>query len=549
MATPDLTAEGSGYYRTYVDGVEQSQHVTERKAIQAVYELREAHPEAEVTYDHDYRVVVGGQVEPSEPEPDPEPEPEPTPEGDPELPRVTVDQLRPTTSRTVSVATRTELDAALADVQPGDEIVVNADLPGPIVLPTVGATGWAVLRGPLGEGRIGAADFIPSIPFDGNSGAIRAEGVRGWWVEGLDARPDTGICREAFVAQSAQDIRFHRVRAWAPGDLSARQIRRGVRLNGVRVAVTGSRIEGVIRSGAQSQGIGIWSGPGPYLIEDNFIESLNQQVLVGGGKPASLADNPSDGTIRRNHLYTRPSWRDITGTIMVLEWKAGERWLAEENVVENDFQGFVMVVKAPSLTQGVEGQRSGDISFRRNRYIGEFTGVGGYMLHRGASSEHTVDASRFLLEDELYEVERDGRSIRLASAPDGVVLRRVTCPASHSSLELLNEAPAGESPRLVIESYRSMDGLYGIWLTDSEFAEGFQSAYPEHAISDYWMRHADPGTARCFRHPKIPDTVLADQQAGLHCVQTEAEIPAEVGADAAVVRAATEGVRDPDRPA
>lgn len=81
MTTPDLTAEGSGYYRTYVNGEPVSQHTTERKAIQKVYELREANPAAEVTYDHDYRVVVGGQQAPApDPEPEPEPEPEPTPD-------------------------------------------------------------------------------------------------------------------------------------------------------------------------------------------------------------------------------------------------------------------------------------------------------------------------------------------------------------------------------------------------------------------------------------------------------------------------------------
>lgn len=77
MTVPDLTAEGSGYYRVYVDGVEVSQHTTERKAIQRAMSEREANPEAVVLYDHDYRVSVGAAEEVVEPEPEPEPEPTP----------------------------------------------------------------------------------------------------------------------------------------------------------------------------------------------------------------------------------------------------------------------------------------------------------------------------------------------------------------------------------------------------------------------------------------------------------------------------------------
>ena len=53
-----LTAIGGGYYRVYRDGVEFSEHTTERKAIESAYQCKADYPCARVTYKHDYEVEV-----------------------------------------------------------------------------------------------------------------------------------------------------------------------------------------------------------------------------------------------------------------------------------------------------------------------------------------------------------------------------------------------------------------------------------------------------------------------------------------------------------
>ena len=50
------TARGS--YRVFRDRVQESDHATEREAVQAAARLKLANPDAYVHYDHDYSVDV-----------------------------------------------------------------------------------------------------------------------------------------------------------------------------------------------------------------------------------------------------------------------------------------------------------------------------------------------------------------------------------------------------------------------------------------------------------------------------------------------------------
>lgn len=81
----NLTAQGSGYYIVSVDGVDTTQHVTEREAIESAVNQEQANPAATVTYRHDYIVrveEVADTVPAPAPTPEPAPQPTLTPSGD-----------------------------------------------------------------------------------------------------------------------------------------------------------------------------------------------------------------------------------------------------------------------------------------------------------------------------------------------------------------------------------------------------------------------------------------------------------------------------------
>ena len=58
-----------------------------------------------------------------------------------------------------------------------------------------------------------------------------------------------------------------------------------------------------------TQAIGGWNGPGPYLIENNYLEAAGENVMFGGADPTIPNLVPSDITLRLNHLIKPRSWQ------------------------------------------------------------------------------------------------------------------------------------------------------------------------------------------------------------------------------------------------
>jgi hypothetical protein len=59
-----------------------------------------------------------------------------------------------------------------------------------------------------------------------------------------------------------------------------------------------------------AQAVAGWNGPGPYWIENNYLEGAGDNVLFGGADPAITGLAASDVTFRRNHLSKPVAWRD-----------------------------------------------------------------------------------------------------------------------------------------------------------------------------------------------------------------------------------------------
>ena len=85
--------------------------------------------------------------------------------------------------------------------------------------------------------------------------------------------------------------------------------RRGVALNGVRLAVIDSYLSNFHDANTDSQSIAGWNGPGPFKIVNNFLEAASENIMFGGGDPAIADLVPSDIDVRRNLSTKRLSWR------------------------------------------------------------------------------------------------------------------------------------------------------------------------------------------------------------------------------------------------
>lgn len=86
--------------------------------------------------------------------------------------------------------------------------------------------------------------------------------------------------------------------------------KRAVALNARRISVLNSYIADVKAVQADSQAIAGWNGAGPFTIENNYLEASGENIMFGGADPAVSNLVPSDITIRRNHFYKPPAWRN-----------------------------------------------------------------------------------------------------------------------------------------------------------------------------------------------------------------------------------------------
>ena len=86
--------------------------------------------------------------------------------------------------------------------------------------------------------------------------------------------------------------------------------KRGISLNGRYLDVIDSYISDIKAVNADSQALAAWNGQGPFKIVNNYIEGAGENILFGGGWPATPGLIASDIEIRRNQITKPAVWRN-----------------------------------------------------------------------------------------------------------------------------------------------------------------------------------------------------------------------------------------------
>src|SRR5262249_22462042 len=95
--------------------------------------------------------------------------------------------------------------------------------------------------------------------------------------------------------------------------------------------------------GADAQAICGWNGPGPFKIEDDYLEGSGENVMFGGADPSIKDLVPSDIEIRHNTFRKPLSWKANDPTYAETHWsvknllelKNARRVVIERNRLEN----------------------------------------------------------------------------------------------------------------------------------------------------------------------------------------------------------------------
>lgn len=131
------------------------------------------------------------------------------------------------------------------------------------------------------------------------------------------------------------------------GDTTALgMVQHAIVVNCNNFAIVDSRVENIYAAGYDCQTLNIITSSGPLLIHNNYLEACGENILFGGGLPASGIVSrggivPSDVTITNNHIYKRTSWMTATvnGTSLdvknCIEFKCAQRVLVDSNFILN----------------------------------------------------------------------------------------------------------------------------------------------------------------------------------------------------------------------
>lgn len=262
---------------------------------------------------------------------------------------------QPVVGATIVVRAGGDLQAALEQARPGDILLLEAGatFTGNFVLPVKEGTRPILIRSstedrrlPSATSRIGPQDaaLLPKLTSPNNQPALRtAPGASRWRLLAIEfvgngAAGDIialgdGSNAQKDVAALPDDLVLDRV--LVRGDPVKGQ-KRGIALNSASTTIRNSHISDIKAFGQETQAIAGWNGPGPYVIENNFLEAAGVNVLFGGADPAIPDLVPSDITFRRNLVTKNVEWRGSRWTVKNLfELKSARRVLIEGNQLEN----------------------------------------------------------------------------------------------------------------------------------------------------------------------------------------------------------------------
>ena len=316
--------------------------------------------------------------------------------GPPDLPKETVDvPAIAVTGRTIHVPANGNLQKAIDDAKPGDAITLapGATYRGNFQLRRKDGNGWIVIGSaasdlPAPGTRVNPSDAskMPKIVADSGYWVFKAEpGAHHYRLVGLEIAPADGKSLTNLVELGGGDERGvealpHHIiieRCYLHGDRKA-GARRGVSLNAAHVAVVDSYLSDFKERTTDAQAVSGWNGPGPFLIEGNYLEASGENIMFGGGDPSIPNLVPSDIVITRNHMSKPLRWKKDDPSFEGTEWavknlfelKNARRVLVDGNLLEYNWpqaqNGFAILFTVRNQDGGAPWSVVEDVTFSNN---------------------------------------------------------------------------------------------------------------------------------------------------------------------------------------
>lgn len=411
---------------------------------------------------------------------------------------------------TLAVPAGGDLQGALNRARPGDVITLEpgATYVGNFTLPATAesATQYITLRSAAdpaqfpADGRVGPIheQWMPTIRSGNAMPALATRaGAHHWRLQWLSFKANSGGFGDVITLgdgseqqRNAATIPHHFIvdGVLIRGD-AARGQKRAIALNSAATIIRNSDIRDIKAVGQDSQAIAGWNGPGPFVIENNYLEAAGENVMFGGADPSVRDLVPSDIRIAGNY-FTKPlEWRARGSQWTVknlFELKNARRVLIEHNLFEHNWvaaqPGYAILFQPVNQDRRAPWSVVSDITFRYNivRHVSSAINILGYGYEAPTRQTRGIDIRHNL----FYDVDSsrwggDGRFVMIGDEAANIVVDHNTVVQSGSIMQLYGSRAGRPRP---IENLQFTNNLvlhneYGIIGDDSGVGKPAIAAY------------------------------------------------------------------------
>jgi hypothetical protein len=269
--------------------------------------------------------------------------------------------------------------------------------------------------------------------------------------------------------------------------------KRAIALNSGSTSVRNSDIRDIKAAGQDSQAICGWNGPGPFLIENNYLEAAGENILFGGSDPFVPDLVPSDITIRGNYVTKPLEWRQagLPWTVKnLLELKNASRVLIERNIFENVWlagqTGYAILLTPANQDGRAPWTLVSDVTLQSNliRHVSSGINILGYDYAHTSRQTRNIQVRQNL----FYDVDGatwggDGRFLLIGDEPTDIVVDHNTVIQSGTVLLLYGKKDGRirQINNLRLTNNLMRHNEYGIIGDDTGMGQAAITAYTSNA--------------------------------------------------------------------
>jgi len=393
-------------------------------------------------------------------------------------------------AKSITVKSGQSFQSALDAAEAGDEIVLTAGVSftGNFVLPKKSGTSFITVRSsrcseiPAGEKINPNQEALTATLMTPNVSPVllaparshhfkfecltftQASTVKDWGYNLIQLGEGGANENQKTLADVPHHFEFDRCIVRTRDERTSLQ--RGITLNSAATTITNSYIAGIKWAGVETQAIAGWNGPGPFLIENNYLEAAGINILFGGAVTPIPNLVPSDITIRNNRLYKRPEWQGKGFAIKnLIELKNAQRVTITGNDCENSWPdgqtGWAVILNAfaDGPSSAVE-----DVEIVKNTFRNVSNGIN---LRGMDTTDKAPRMKRIKIADNLIEnlgaFSGEGKAFQVLNGTEAVSFDHNTVRGHVSSVLILDILPGQVHKKFSFTNNLSPHGEYGVF--------------------------------------------------------------------------------------